>query len=76
MDARDSIGQSWNRFSCVPLDAHAHGCRIHAIAGGGRLVLDAQAGEGRLAELFRKAGFTRFRRATGKPFNLILEARR
>ena len=56
--------------------ASAAPCCIHAIAGGGRLVLDAQAGVGRLAELFRKAGFTRFRRAAETPFNLILEARR
>ena len=42
---------------------------------GGDLVLGAQAGESRLAEVFRKAGFTRFRRAAETPFNLILEAR-
>jgi hypothetical protein len=43
---------------------------------GGQLVLGAQAGEARLAEVFRKAGFTHFRRAAETPFNLILEARR
>jgi SAM-dependent methyltransferase len=51
-------------------------CSAHAIAEGGRLVLGTQAGEARLAEVFRKAGFTRFRRAAATPFNLILEARR
>jgi SAM-dependent methyltransferase len=51
-------------------------CCAHAIAEGGNLVLGAQAGEARLAEVFRKAGFTRFRRAAETPFNLILEARR
>ncbi len=50
-------------------------CCAHAISEGGELVLGAQAGEARLAEVFRKAGFTRFRRATETPFNLILEAR-
>lgn len=50
-------------------------CCAHAISEGGRLVLGAQAGEARLAEVFRKAGFTRFRRAFETPFNLILEAR-
>ena len=39
------------------------------------MVLGAQAGEKRLAEVFRRAGFTRFRRAHETPFNLILEAR-
>ena len=51
-------------------------CCAHAISEGGNLVLGAQAGEARLAEVFRKAGFTRFRRAAQTPFNLILEARR
>lgn len=51
-------------------------CCAHAISEGGRLVLGAQAGEARLAEVFRKAGFTHFRRAAETPFNLILEARR
>ncbi|WP_166016086.1 class I SAM-dependent methyltransferase [Chelativorans multitrophicus] len=50
-------------------------CVAHAISDGGRLVLGAQAGEARLAEVFRKAGFTRFRRAFETPFNLVLEAR-
>lgn len=51
-------------------------CCAHAISEGGNLVLGAQAGEARLAEVFRRAGFTRFRRAAETPFNLILEARR
>lgn len=51
-------------------------CCAHAISEGGHLVLGAQAGEARLAEVFRKAGFSHFRRAAETPFNLILEARR
>jgi SAM-dependent methyltransferase len=51
-------------------------CCQHAISEGGKLVLGAQAGEARLADVFRKAGFTRFRRAAETPFNLIFEARR
>ncbi len=50
-------------------------CCAHAISEGGRLVLGAQAGEARLAEVFREAGFTHFRRAAETPFNLILGAR-
>jgi SAM-dependent methyltransferase len=38
--------------------------------------LGAQAGEARLREVFTEAGFTRFRRATETPFNLVLEARK
>ena len=51
-------------------------CCAHAISEGGSLVLGAQAGEARLAEVFRKAGFSRVRRAAETPFNLILEVRR
>jgi hypothetical protein len=39
------------------------------------LALGAQAGEKRLREVVLAGGFTRFRRATETPFNLILEAR-
>jgi SAM-dependent methyltransferase len=51
-------------------------CCAHAIAEGGHLVLGAQAGQKRLAAVFREAGFTHFRRAAETPHNLILEARR
>lgn len=51
-------------------------CCAHAIAEGGKLVLGAQAGPRRLADVFRKAGFTHFRRAAQTPFNLIFEIRR
>jgi 2-polyprenyl-3-methyl-5-hydroxy-6-metoxy-1,4-benzoquinol methylase len=37
--------------------------------------LGAQAGEVRLTEVLKSAGFTRVRRATEGPFNMILEAR-
>ena len=39
------------------------------------LALGAQAGEARLREVVMKGGFSRFRRATATPFNLILEAK-
>ena len=51
-------------------------CCAHAIAEGGKLVLGAQAGPKRLADVFRKAGFTHFRSAAQTPFNLIFEIRR
>eukprot|EP00611_Tribonema_gayanum_P016220 TRINITY_DN28283_c0_g1_i1.p1 TRINITY_DN28283_c0_g1~~TRINITY_DN28283_c0_g1_i1.p1 ORF type:complete len:133 (+),score=12.95 TRINITY_DN28283_c0_g1_i1:1-399(+) len=51
-------------------------CCAHAISEGGTLVLGAQAGPKRLADVFRKAGFTQFRRAAETPFNLIYEVRR
>ena len=39
------------------------------------LALGAQAGEAKLREVATNGGFTRFRRATETPFNMILEAR-
>ena len=39
------------------------------------LALGAQAGEARLRDVVTQGGFTRFRRATETPFNLVLEAR-
>jgi SAM-dependent methyltransferase len=51
-------------------------CCAHAISEGGKLVLGAQAGPKRLADVFRKAGFAHFRRAAETPFNLIFEVRR
>lgn len=51
-------------------------CCAHAISEGGSMVLGAQAGEARLTEVFRKAGFTHARRAVATPFNLVLEMRR
>jgi ubiquinone/menaquinone biosynthesis C-methylase UbiE len=39
------------------------------------LCLGAQAGEKRIREVVTQAGFTRFRRATETPFNIVYEAR-
>jgi hypothetical protein len=39
------------------------------------LALGAQAGEARLRDVATRGGFSRFRKATATPFNLILEAR-
>ena len=38
------------------------------------LCLGAQAGESRIRDVVTKAGFTRFRRATETPFNIVYEA--
>jgi ubiquinone/menaquinone biosynthesis C-methylase UbiE len=51
-------------------------CCAHAISENGTHVLGAQAGERRLAEVLRQAGFHRLRKAAETPFNLVIEARR
>jgi len=73
--ARDRIEDNVSPIARAYYAASTMLCCAHAISEGGRMVLGAQAGEGRLADLFRKAGFTRFRRAAETPFNLVLEAR-
>src|SRR5205823_5980086 len=50
-------------------------CTPASLAQEVGLALGAQAGEARLREVAEAAGFTRFRRATETPFNLVLEAR-
>lgn len=50
-------------------------CCAHSLSEEVGLALGAQAGEARLAQLFKEAGFTTFRRVAETPFNLILEAK-
>lgn len=50
-------------------------CTPNSLSQEVGLGLGAQAGEARLREVFREAGFSRFRRASETPFNLILEAK-
>jgi 2-polyprenyl-3-methyl-5-hydroxy-6-metoxy-1,4-benzoquinol methylase len=68
-DNLSPVGQLYYSGSCLI-------CCAHAVSEGGKLVLGAQAGPKRLAEVFRKAGFTHFRCAAETPFNLIFEVRR
>jgi hypothetical protein len=49
-------------------------CVPHSLSQRGP-ALGAQAGETRLSHIANHAGFTRVRRATATPFNLVLEAR-
>jgi SAM-dependent methyltransferase len=49
-------------------------CVPHSLSGGGP-GLGAQAGEARLRSIVEGAGFSRVRRATQTPFNMVLEAR-
>ena len=50
-------------------------CVAHSRSEEPRTALGAQAGEARLTHILRDAGFSRVRRATETPFNLIMEAR-
>lgn len=74
--AQDHLDKNLSTVSRMYYAASTTICCAHAISEGGKLVLGAQAGEARLAEVFRKAGFAHLRRAAETPFNLILEVRR
>jgi hypothetical protein len=50
-------------------------CTPNSLSQEGRAALGAQAGEAKLRAVAEEGGFTRFRRATETPFNLILEAK-
>lgn len=74
--AHDRVEQNVGTVGQLFYSASSVICCAHAISEGGRMVLGAQAGPARLEEVFRKAGFSHFRRAAETPFNLIFEARR
>lgn len=67
-DNLNPVGRAFYAFStslCVP-------CSLNQEVG---LALGAQAGEKRLRETILTSGFSRYKKATETPFNLILEAR-
>jgi SAM-dependent methyltransferase len=74
--ANDRVEENLSPVAQLYYAASSTICCAHAIADGGKLVLGAQAGPARLAEVFRKAGLTHFRRAAATPFNLVFEVRR
>ena len=62
------VGRVYYNFStllCVP----------NALSQSGGYALGAQAGEAAIRQVVTDAGFTRFRRATETPFNLVYEVR-
>ena len=67
-DNLNPVGRAFYGFSTVI-------CTMASKAQEVGLALGAQAGEARWREIFTAAGFSRFRRATQTPFNLILEGR-
>ena len=67
-DNLNPVGRVYYNFSnflCVP----------NAKSQPGGYSLGAQAGEKAIEDVVRQAGFTRFRRASETPFNLVYEAR-
>ena len=73
--ASDSVAGNLNPVGRIFYAASTMVCVPASLSQEGAMALGAQAGEARLREVVTAGGFTRFRRATETPFNLVLEAR-
>ena len=74
--AGDGVEQNLNPVSRLYYAASTAVCTPCSKSQDVGLALGAQAGEARLSEVLREAGFRSVRRAAETPFNLILEARK
>jgi SAM-dependent methyltransferase len=73
--ANDRVEENLNPVGRIFYGASTVICTPASLAQEVGLALGAQAGQTRLTEVLNEGGFTRVRRATETPFNLILEAR-
>ena len=73
--AHDELKDNLNPVGRMFYSASTMICTPASLSQEVGLGLGAQAGERRLAEVLKEAGFTRIRRAAETPFNLIIEAR-
>ena len=73
--ADDSLAENLNPVGRIYYAASTVICTPSSLDQAVGLGLGAQAGERRLREVAEQAGFTRLRRATETPFNLVLELR-
>jgi len=73
--AADRVEDNLNPIGRVFYSVSTLVCTPASLSQEVGLALGAQAGEARLRAVLTEAGFTRVRRATATPFNLVLEAR-
>jgi hypothetical protein len=73
--AEDRITDNLNPISRIFYSASTQICVPASLSQKVGLALGAQAGETRLREVIFGGGFSRVRRSTATPFNLVLEAR-
>ncbi|MFL5297952.1 MAG: class I SAM-dependent methyltransferase [Phenylobacterium sp.] len=73
--AHDTLADNLNPVGRVMYSASTMVCTPASQSQEVGLALGAQAGEARLKQVVEDAGFTRFRRATETPFNLVFEVR-
>ena len=73
--ANDKLEDNLNPVGRIFYSASTLICTPASRAQEGAMCLGAQAGECNLGEVVKQGGFSKFRRATETPFNLIFEAR-
>ena len=73
--AGDRVEDNLNPVGRLFYSASTLVCTPASLAQDGRAALGAQAGEAALTEVIRSGGFSRVRRATETPVNIVLEAR-
>ena len=73
--AHDELHENLNPIGRLYYSGSTMVCTPASLSQEVGLGLGAQAGEKRLVEVIRAGGFSRIRRATETPFNMILEAR-
>jgi ubiquinone/menaquinone biosynthesis C-methylase UbiE len=73
--AGDTVSDNLNPVGRVYYNFSNYLCVPNAKSQPGGYSLGAQAGEKAIEDVVRQAGFTRFRRASETPFNVVYEAR-
>jgi SAM-dependent methyltransferase len=73
--AGDSLADNLNPVGRIFYASSTAICVPTSLAQEVGAALGAQAGEKRMTEVLREAGFSRVRRATATPFNMVIEAR-
>ena len=74
-NANDRVEDNLNPVGRLFYSASTLICTPASLSQEVGLALGAQAGEARMREVVTKGGFTRFRRASETPFNLVFEAK-
>jgi 2-polyprenyl-3-methyl-5-hydroxy-6-metoxy-1,4-benzoquinol methylase len=75
-NAHDKVEMNFNPVGRMFYSASTCICCPASLSQDGKAGLGAQAGEAKLTEVIKKGGFTKVRRATETPFNMVLEARK
>lgn len=73
--AGDTLAENLNPVGRIFYAFSTNICVPASLNQEGKAALGAQAGEARLRKVLEDGGFTRIRRATQTPFNMVIEAR-